>query len=478
MTDVLSSSTPITRQRVPWTSAIAIGTAAVLTATVGTVVAAVGAVGGGQQPEDVLPASSVAVVKVDLDPPFGQQKAVYDLSKKFPDLKVHGASSIKDDLLSALFQDQEDLDYARDIKPWLGDRVGVAAVPTKEHGLAAVAAVQYTDKAKATKSLHDAQQKTPGVTTFTFAFSGDYVLITSNGSKADTYVGGDKHLSDSDTFNSAVDALDGDQIVTGWVDVKKMYAAVPKDQLANSPFANISADPSGSLVVGAHANSSYVEVQGKAVDVGDSLKQYGASSFGVGHGQGLLAKMPIDATAAMELTGLGDSLTKAYNALSKESGFQDFTEQAKQAGLTLPDDIKTVFGSDLAVAVFGDVKNGSPSVAAHVITEDSPGAIQKLNRLAATGDEPTFAVQTDGAGGYFLGTSPAAITHATNGTLGDSAPFKRALPDAKDAGFALYVSIGRVAAAVNSTTDLTHLEAFGMTANGQTGEFRMRLTFS
>ena len=193
-------------------------------------------------------------------------------------------------------------------------------------------------------------------------------------------------------------------------------------------------------------------MQGKAVDVGDSLKQYGASSFGVGHGQGLLAKMPVDATAAMEMTGLGDSLTKAYAALSKQSGFTDVEKSAKQFGLTLPDDIKTIFGSDLAVAVFGDIKGGKPSVVAHVITEDAPGAIQKLNRVAATGDTPTFAVQTDGGGGYFLGTSPAAIAAASTGTLGDSAAFKRALPDAKDAGFALYVSIGRAAAAAGQTS--------------------------
>src|SRR3954454_17625511 len=130
MTDVLSSSTtPLTRRAVPWTSAIAIGTTAVLVAAVGTAVAVVGAVGGGEQPEDVLPANSVAIVKVDLNPPFAQQKAVYDLSKKFPSVHADSVNSIKDDLLSSLFFNSTDLSYASDVKPWLRDRAAGAAAP-------------------------------------------------------------------------------------------------------------------------------------------------------------------------------------------------------------------------------------------------------------------------------------------------------------------------------------------------------------
>jgi hypothetical protein len=119
-------------------------------------------------------------------------------------------------------------------------------------------------------------------------------------------------------------------------------------------------------------------------------------------------------------------------------------------------------------------------VAAHVLTDDPAGAVRILNRVAATAGEGSFVVDTDGGGGYFIGTSQAAITHATGGTLGDSAPFKLALPDAKGAGFALYVSIGRAkqVAGDSAPDELSSLQAFGMTANGETGEFRMRLTFS
>lgn len=257
--------------------------------------------------------------------------------------------------------------------------------------------------------------------------------------------------------------------------MKGVYGALPAEARKQFPTTD---KPAGSFVIGVHADSHYIEVQGKAVDVGDSLQQYGSNSFGNRKGQNLIGAMPADATAALEVTGLGDSLTKAYDAIIQQPEFEGIQESAKEFGLSLPNDIRTVFGTDLAAGLFGDFKGGSPSVVAHVLTDDPAGAVRILNRAAATGEEPAYVVQADGGGGYFLGTSPEAVTHATGGSLGSTAPFRRALPDAKGAGFALYVSIGRAAQVTDDAPqELANLEAFGMTANGETGAFRMRLTF-
>jgi hypothetical protein len=312
---------------------------------------------------------------------------------------------------------------------------------------------------------------------FAYAFSGDYVIVATTQAEADKYAKADKHLADSDTFAKGIDALGDDQLITGWADVKGVYDALPED--ARKQFKTTE-KPSGSLVVGAHADSRYVEVRGKAVDVGDSLKEYGSDKFGSTKGHNLIGAMPIDATAAMELTGLGDSLTKAFDELTKQPQFADIEESAKEFGIALPDDLRTVLGTDLAASVFGDIKGGNPSVVAHVLTDDPAGAVRILNKVAASeGGQAGFVVQADGGGGYFAATSAEAISHATSGTLGDSEPFKRALPDAKDAGFALYVSVGRAAQVAGDVVpdEVSNLEAFGMTANGETGEFRMRLTF-
>lgn len=474
MTDILETTTRAASRAPAGLAVIAIGVTAVLVAGIGTAVAVGSAIGGGQQPEDVLPKNAIALAKVDLAPPLGQRKAVYDLSRKFDGIEVKSVESVKDDLLEPLLESDGTLDYDKDVKPWLGDRVGIAAVrDDSADRVAPVAAIQYTDKDKATRALKEAQKDDDELF---FAFSGDYVIVADTQREADRSAKADDHLADNETFSSAIDALEGDQIVTGWVDVKGVYGVLPAEQRDQ---LKLDADPSGSFVIGAHADSSYVEVVGKAVDVRDSLKQYGAGTFGNGKGHNLLATMPVESTFAFELTGLGESLTKAYGSLQKEEWFGQANEQAQQFGLTLPDDLRTVFGTDLGVGVFGNL-NENPRVVGHVLTEKPDEAIKILTKIPTPEDTPPFALEAEGSNSYFVGTDAGAIALARRGTLGDSAPFKRALPDAKDAGFAAYVSIGRAAQLAGDDLPawVSRLEAFGMTANGATGEFRMRLTFS
>ena len=474
MSDILETTTRGASKGPAGLAVVAIGVAAVLVAGIGTAVAVGQAIGGGQQPEDVLPKNVIALGKVDLAPSLGQRKAVYDLSRKFDNVDVKSVESVKDDLLEALLETDDSLDYQKDIKPWLGDRAGIGVVPDdSEDHVSPVAAVQYTDKAEATRTLKKAQEDDDELF---FAFSGDYVIVANTQAEADKYAGADEHLSDNETFNHAIDALDGDQIITGWADVKGVYDVLPEDQ--RDQF-KLDADPSGSFVIGAHADSSYVEVVGKAVDVSDSLKQYGAGTFGNGKGHNLIATMPVESTFALELTGLGDSLTKAYASLEKEEWFGDVNEAAQEYGLTLPDDLRTVFGTDVGVGVFGNL-NDNPRVVGHIMTEQPDEAIKILTKIPTPEDTPPFALEAEGSNSYFIGTDAGAIALARRGTLGDSAPFKRALPDAKDAGFALYVSIGRAAQLDEESAPdwISHLEAFGMTASGDDGEFRMRLTFN
>jgi hypothetical protein len=475
MTDILSTPARSASKGPASLAVLAIGVSAVLVAGIGTAVAVGESIGGGQQPEDVLPKSAVAFAKVDLAPSLGQRKAVYDLTRKFDNIDTKSVETIKDDLLKALFESNDSLDYQKDIKPWLGDRAAVAAVPdsSSDH-VAPVAAVQYTDKDKATRTLNDAKEDATG-DSFAFAFSGDYVIVATTQAEADKYAKAGDHLADKGAFTHALDALDGDQIVTGWVDVKGVYDMVPADQRAQFRF---DADPSGSFVVGAHADSDYIEVVGKAVDVSDSLKQYGSGSFGNGQGHNLIATMPIESTAALEITGLGDSLTKAYDKLVAQPGFQGLETQAREYGLNLPQDLRTVLGSDVGVGVFGNLRD-NPRVVGHVLTEQPDEAIKILTKIPTPEDTPPFALEKESSNSYFIGTDAGAIALARKGTLGESEPFKRALPDAKDAGFALYVSIGRAAQLAGDATLPTwvsHLEALGMTASGQDGEFRMRLT--
>ena len=84
--------------------------------------------GGGAQPESVLPANTLAFAKVDLDPSAGQKLDAIRFIRKFPDAK--GEVKEDSDLREVVFKSLQDdgqlkgVDYAKDIEPWLGQRIG------------------------------------------------------------------------------------------------------------------------------------------------------------------------------------------------------------------------------------------------------------------------------------------------------------------------------------------------------------------
>jgi hypothetical protein len=429
--------------------------------------------GGGQQPEDVLPANAVGVVKVDLDPSLGQKKALYDLSRKFPRVHAKGAGSIKDDLLGSMFTSGS-MNYKRDVKPWLGDRVAIAAVPDKSaSGFAPVAAVQYTDKGKATKTLRLAAIRATSDNKFAFAFSGDYVVIATTQAAADRYAKTTSHLSDNASYKSAVASLNGDQIAVAWADLKGLYDAIPKAQLKSNPFfagTRANAHPSGAVVVGAHASSSYLEVVGKALDAGDSLSQLGGQTFGKASTGNLIASFPNDTAAAFEVAGLGPALAAMYKSSPALKGVAG---TAEKFGFQLPDDIATVLGTDTAIGLTGDLQQSSPSFVARVRTANPDRAVSVLTRVASAGEAPPFEVRKE-PGGYLLASDSGGLSAMKTGHLGQSASFRRALPDAKGAALAVYVRFSGLP--IPSTPDTKNLDAFGLTVAPASGGFRMRLT--
>ncbi len=223
----------------------------------------------GSQPEKVLPATTVAFAKLDLDPAANQKIAAYRLSKKFPKV-VKGAGNLDEErnaLLSSFFDDQSDLDYRTDVKPWLGDRFAVAAVPdtAAAAGLDPVLAVAYTDEAKMKAAMSKLARTERD---FGYVTLDSYVLISDSQPHADAVLAAARQgtLAKSDQFRSDLKSLHGDQIALGWADVSAAVAAVKAGTgaSASSRVEDLrkldSLAGRGRIVVGAHANADYLEV--------------------------------------------------------------------------------------------------------------------------------------------------------------------------------------------------------------------------
>ena len=106
--------------------------------------------GGGTQPHDVLPSTVVAYARIDADPSASQKIAILRLIRKFPELaKELGIKDVDQDIRKPLLEDlvgECDLDYDKDVEPWIGNRIGVAYDSDLE---TPIVAVQISDEGKA-----------------------------------------------------------------------------------------------------------------------------------------------------------------------------------------------------------------------------------------------------------------------------------------------------------------------------------------
>lgn len=429
--------------------------------------------GGGPQPDDVLPASSVAVLEVDLDPSVSQKVAIFRLARHFPTTKdrVSDQGKVRDQLLSSLFGQGSGLDYDRDVAPWIGDRAGIAVVP-HDGTLAPVAAVAFRDRDAARRGLEKARASDDTVV-WAFSSQADYVLIGDDRATIDEAARGDRVLSDDGGYARSVKQLDGDQVVTGWVDIARLYAALPEDARRTAAQAygdgKTKVDPRGTIVLGAHASADSVELVAKTLDL-SGLPVDAMPS----RGTGLAGDLPADAVAALSMTGLGDTLAKALPHGADDPFGLD--ELSRQSGVSFARDLPALLGRESAGALLPG-PDDTPALVLRTRNDDVGKAYDVASRLSseATGagtlrrlDDGLVYASDAGALGKATGDGPR---------LRDLPSFRRAVPDANDAAQVGYVDVGKALRLSGSTPtpDQAPLEAVGYSTSGDLSHLTLRV---
>jgi hypothetical protein len=225
----------------------------------------------------------------------------------------------------------------------------------------------------------------------------------------------------------------------------------------------------GRMIIGAHANSDYLEISSltHGADTG------GAARLGGKPVNGTLAKLAAeDTSAALEVTGLGDSLSAAWTGVSASLGLREqFQELIDEAGLQLPDDLMALFGTDTTISArFPNGPDDDPDIAAQISTTGADRALQLLDSLGASFGVPPDTLHSQRtADGYLLSNSESYDPRPRPGvrTLGDDPAFKKAVPDSAQAGLIGYVNLGRILDSDPETTakeksDWKHLGALGL----------------
>ena len=480
---------PAGRSRLPMLLAIGAAAAAVAVAG-GALVLASFLGGGGSQPEDVVPANAIAFAKIDLDPAASQKLAVYRLAERFPTTqdRVTSEEGVKDQLLSALFESDGDVDYDRDIAPWIGDRVGVAALPGAGEEPDVLAVIAYTDRAGAESAMRRLQED-DDETFFAFSDAADYVLLGESQAVVDAAAKPEQVLADAPAWKDALAALDGDQIVTAWADLGAVWDALPResvDDVAQEYGLPDGFDVAGKVVLGARAAKDHVELIGRTLDV--RTPQLPSTSAGTGKGSDMVARLPADTVAAMSMTNLGAAMADLFDKVYADSGDDPLgiLDAAEEVGVTLPGDLRALLGEETLAAV------GKEGFAMRTRSADVDGAFRTASALlGAASEEEDVPMLRRLDDGIAVASTPEQLDAVSrnDGGLGASPAFRTAVPDSAGAGMLVYIDIaqaitltedmsGGSAAGDELPADVRKLESFGMTSSGdaRNGTFRMRLT--
>jgi len=447
--------------------------AGIVAAAAVAVVAAIGAgtyglvqlMSGGESAASAVPAGALGFVSIDLDPSASQKIEAIKILHKFPALKKEAKIGSRDDVRRAVFDeivksgDCSGVDYDKDVKPWIGQRLGVAAMPDEKDVVAPLVVVQVSDQAKAKAGfakLATCADEQDSSDTGGVSFAGDYMLIAPTQKAADAMAkdASSATLADDKDYLTWMDRAGDPGIVT-------MYAA---PDAGNAIIEGLRRDGSAqpdqtrqleSMLKDFRGAAGVIRFADGAVEAEVTTKglpqRIGAVTGGAGPD---VRTLPRTTAAAVSLAfrdgWLDDFVTSTRDGVGADT-FDDFVTQGERAtGLSLPDDIEKVLGdgATLSIDASADLKalTTAPdptTVPAGIRISGDPAEItplfDKLKRAA--GPDADIVTVRSGDGVVVLGIDNDYVdTLLKKGDLGSVEAFKNVIPQADRATGALYVN--------------------------------------
>jgi hypothetical protein len=275
--------------------------------------------GGGTQPEKYVPADAIGFVKVDLDPAAGQKVAALRFFRHFPG----GSDVLKGDDIREIFfrllQENDNnlaqLDFDKDIAPWLGDRLGVAFLPPSGGGEQpeVLGVLQVKDEGKAKSGLAKVfDGDGPAV-----VFTDGYALLAAD--EASVTAARDEaakgNLGDKNAFQDDLEPL-GDGVAAFWLDLAAMKDAfgaslgAAAGQLRAAQADLLDETFKGRMAGAVTFNASHADL---------TVRGIGTSAFGVPEAGSKpigpwLSTAPADTLVALGISGLDQVVADAFTS--------------------------------------------------------------------------------------------------------------------------------------------------------------------
>ena len=476
----------------------------------GTVVAMQVLGGGGEQPADVLPASVLGYVRVDLDPSANQKVNAVRLLRSVPEFESEtGITADTDDLRRRAYEElikgeKGCPSYADGVEGWIGERMGVGAMPASgEAEPDYVVVMQVSDPDAARDGITEIVkcagegEDVPGM-----AEIGDYLLLAETQSLADDFAAEatETPLSDDEGHQADMEALGDQGIVSGWMDVSEIVDryADEEDQ-AEMDAAGVSSVDSVTMAMRAGSDNLELEFQA------DGLPVPADAAAAVG-------QLPQTTMLGLGFTGGSQAVDKGWIELTElldmtqPGGADELTASIEQAaGLRLPDDLKVLLGNDFALGLdsgglaFDPATGGPDPMSVRLGMRTSSGIDETSDLVQRV--QPALAqllpielVALEAGEGSVVGTGQEYADQLANpdAVLADSDTYTTAVPEADDALGVLYADFDRMSEVVErlraeglqgvedsdvETLDL--LRAFGasVATDGDYTSLTMRLVF-
>lgn len=441
-----AGASPRRRNIVRW----AVPAVAVLAVGGGAAFAVSAVAGGDAQPDTVIPASAMGYLRLDVDPSVGQKLAAVRFLSRATDVKdVLSGDDFRKSVFEKVQRDEPglaDIDYDRDVAPWLGDRLGIGVLPPSSgEEPVVVVALEVKDEDKARTGI-GRLTKDSAVDT-DVAFRDGYALMTSKGNLARVTTALDKGaLATNASYRGDMEALGETGVLSGWADLRQ----VAKLADASQPAAlKDSTDKLGRAAFALRFDSSYLELAGvgRGAEAVPELASTGPSELGT---------LPADTAAALSLSGVDrvvDEGWRTYQQTVSSLGAsgQDFQDQVagveQSLGLKLPADLKTLLGTHLLLAVpsqdFSAVQD-VPTMGLRISTdaEKADATLTRVERTLADQGQQLPLEHEAKDGRFLVATSKDYLDDlGKEGALGEQDAFRLAVPDANDAQFAAYVNL-------------------------------------
>ncbi len=431
-----------------------------------------GGAAAGPQPAVALPSTTVAYLSVDLNPGLGQKAAAVQFLTKFPAFK--GQLTESSDLRRSVFEQLQrndptlfgDVDFEADIKPWLGDRFAVAAVPGEGGATLSAVVLAATDEAKAKTALDRITAK-DGTTEC--AVGGGFAVCAERGTLAQVRATDRARSLDAGAaFAGDVAAVPGDSIGTVWADLGAA-ARLAGESLGGADPTMVTGRLAGKL---RFDGGTALEFEGVTRGASASAAQTVAAGTTIGN-------LPADTIAAVSVNGLGDQVQAGWSEIARQVGPSTIADLERSLGIVLPADLVSLLGRHTSLALGGTGLMGLPEVA--LVTD---GDAAPARRVAAQAGGLLTVRESGGA--TVVATTPGYAEKVTGGGLGDLPAFRAAVPRAGAADAVAYGDVAglmRFASPAGSLqaedrANLDVLQAVGMTASqrGGDGSLTVRLT--